>query len=122
MLRRRRALNTATATAALGGLAVGSLLLAPLATADAAVAHSAQQSAGAAAPPYGEIVVSDGAAIRIYAPGANGDVAPVRTISGSNTQLELTFGLALDPQGHIWVIDYGAGQIDEFAADAYGNV
>src|SRR5436305_421106 len=56
-------------------------------------------------PPFGEIVVAGGTSIRVFAPGAHGNVAPVRTISGTNTGLEGGFGATavdLDAAGNIW--------------------
>jgi hypothetical protein len=116
MRRRRRTLHAITATIGLTGLAFGSAYAAGPAIARPAAA------AVAAHPPYGEIVVSDGNAIKVFAPGANGDVAPIRTISGANTQIGTLYGLDLDPAGNIWVADHGSNQIEEFAANANGNV
>ena len=37
----------------------------------------------------------NGNSVTVYAPNANGNVAPIRTITGSNTQLSAPSGLAL---------------------------
>ena len=39
--------------------------------------------------------------VTIYAKGSNGNAAPIATIGGSNTGLELPWGIALDSKGNI---------------------
>jgi DNA-binding beta-propeller fold protein YncE len=114
---RRRTVLTVSAAAALGGMLAASV-------AEKAVAAPAGRGAPAlvATPPYGEIVVSDSGVIRVFAPDADGNVAPVRTIEGSNTGLGLTIAVDLDQNGNIWVMDYGNSRIAEFDAGADGNV
>ena len=55
-----------------------------------------------------------------YAPGANGNVAPIATLTGPATGVQLPTGIALDPAGQLWV-DNAAG-ISEYPAGANGNV
>ena len=43
--------------------------------------------------------------ILVYAPDANDNVAPIRTISGPNTGLANTVGIALDSAGNLYVAD-----------------
>jgi len=63
---------------------------------------------------------SNGGSVTVYAAGANGNVSPIRTISGSNTGLVDPGGIAVDATGHIYVADYTA--ITVYAAHAHGNV
>jgi hypothetical protein len=60
--------------------------------------------------------------VTVYAPGANGNVAPVRTIAGPNTGLVFSVGLALDADDNIYVSSYLPARIAVFAAGASGNV
>jgi len=62
-----------------------------------------------------------------FAAGAHGNVAPIRTISGSNTGLSggngFSFGLAVSKSsGEIFVSNPGSNAILGFAATASGNV
>lgn len=60
--------------------------------------------------------------VTVYAPGANGNVAPLRTIAGSNTGLVYSVGIALDADLNIYVSSYVSPEIAVFAAGANGNV
>src|SRR5579871_3805477 len=67
------------------------------------------------------------ATISEFAAGAHGNVAPIRTISGSNTGLSggngFSFGLAVSKaSGKIYVSNPGTNAILGFAATASGNV
>ena len=67
------------------------------------------------------------ATISEFAAGATGNVAPIRTISGSNTGLSggngFSFGLAVSKtSGEIFVSNPGSNAILGFAATASGNV
>jgi hypothetical protein len=67
------------------------------------------------------------ATISEFAAGAHGNVAPIRTISGSNTGLSggngFSFGLAVSKtNGEIFVSNPGTNAILGFAATASGNV
>jgi len=71
-------------------------------------------------------VVNNGAGIgqgsvTIYANAATGNVAPIRTIAGSNTGLDNPSGVALDNRGRIYVTDLNSNDSPTKAADA-GNV
>ncbi|CAM2939920.1 NHL repeat protein [Legionella steigerwaltii] len=57
-----------------------------------------------------------------FAAGANGNVAPIRNISGSNTTFIRPTGLWIDFAGNFWVADSDANSILKFAPDAVGNV
>ncbi len=64
--------------------------------------------------------------VTVYAASASGNVAPLQTISGSNTGLAVPQFIAVDASGNIWVTDQGSanntGSIREFAPNATGNV
>ncbi|MGB8964012.1 MAG: hypothetical protein WCB99_00100 [Candidatus Cybelea sp.] len=67
------------------------------------------------------------ATISEFAAGATGNVAPIRTIAGSNTGLSgangFSFGLAVSKKsGEIFVSNSGSNAILGFAAHATGNV
>jgi hypothetical protein len=75
--------------------------------------------------------VSDGTGLHVseFAPRADGDVAPLRTIQGSATGLtgKIANGLAVDPvTGDLYVMVVGAhfaapGSVEVFAPGASGN-
>ena len=58
--------------------------------------------------------------VAVYAPGASGNVAPIRTISGSNTGLYQPTYDAVDSSGRIYVTNLGT--VTVYAAGANGNV
>ncbi len=65
--------------------------------------------------------------VTVYAANAVGNVAPIRTIGGSNTALHHVEGIAVDAAGQLYVANVrDAGtrgdSITVFAADASGNV
>lgn len=62
------------------------------------------------------------ASITVYAKGANGNVAPIRTISGSNTELNGPNGIALDSSGNIYVSQYFSNSVTVYANGANGDV
>jgi hypothetical protein len=59
--------------------------------------------------------------VTVYAPSANGNAAPIRTISGSNTQLTYPNGPELDASGELYVADR-IGAVEVYANGANGNV
>jgi hypothetical protein len=63
-------------------------------------------------------------AILVFAPGANGAVAPMRFIAGKNTLLSAPTDVKVDKAGNIYVADEagGAGVVYVFASTASGNV
>ena len=83
---------------------------------------------GVASTATGELLVTDVQAhsVSVFAAGATGDVAPVRTIKGAATGLFRPYGVALLADGKIAVshatLVENQGQISVFAADADGDV
>ena len=63
-------------------------------------------------------------AILVFAPGANGAVAPTRFIAGKNTLLVAPTDVKVDNTGNIYVADEAAGMgiVYVFAPTASGNV
>ena len=47
--------------------------------------------------------------ITVYARGSNGDVTPTATITGANTGLQFPFGISLDSNGNIYVLNGAEG-------------
>ncbi|MBV9085125.1 MAG: hypothetical protein JOZ62_20815 [Acidobacteriaceae bacterium] len=66
----------------------------------------------ASPPPY----------ITSYSAGSNGNVTPLATIEGSNTQLSRPQGVALDLSENIYVANELSSTITIFAAGSVGNV
>jgi 6-phosphogluconolactonase (cycloisomerase 2 family) len=60
--------------------------------------------------------------VTVYAAGATGNVAPIRTIEGSQTGLNQPNAVALSASGNIFVTNYNADSVTVYAAGANGNV
>ncbi|MGA8533246.1 MAG: hypothetical protein WB615_03970 [Candidatus Tumulicola sp.] len=62
--------------------------------------------------------------VTVYAPGAHGNVKPIRTISGQNTGLYAApVAIAVDGSGRVYVVQSGyANSISVFATGANGDV
>jgi hypothetical protein len=60
--------------------------------------------------------------VTVYAAGANGDAAPIQSITGSNTGLVTASGIAVDSDRNIYVLSTGSAAMLVFAAGANGNV
>jgi hypothetical protein len=58
--------------------------------------------------------------VLVFAAGANGDVEPIRSISGARTQIGTPEGIALDGASNVYVVN-GTGVV-VYAAGANGNV
>jgi hypothetical protein len=78
--------------------------------------YVANQTIGAANCP------SATGAITVYSPGSNGNVAPAATISGSNTGLSNPYGLAIYPNGNLFVVNACNSSITEYAPPLNGNI
>jgi 6-phosphogluconolactonase (cycloisomerase 2 family) len=84
---------------------------------------------GVALDPSRHIYVANGfeptrgpGSVTVYAAGANGNVTPLRTISGANTRLDIPSDLALDSHGRIYVANSGSSNsVTVYAAGANGN-
>jgi 6-phosphogluconolactonase (cycloisomerase 2 family) len=60
--------------------------------------------------------------VTVYAPGANGDVAPTARIAGSSTGLSDPQDIAVDVSGKMYVANYVDDSVLVFALGAHGNV
>lgn len=60
--------------------------------------------------------------VTVYAAGANGNVAPIRTIGGANTGLSGPGGIVLATAGNVYVANYYPSRVTVYAAGANGNV
>jgi hypothetical protein len=80
---------------------------------------------GIALDASGDLYVSDFIAkdVLVFAPGAHGNTAPLRTIAGADTLLTQPAGMALDAAGNLYVANYGDANysVVEFAAGASGD-
>jgi sugar lactone lactonase YvrE len=83
---------------------------------------------GLALDPAGAVYVANvrDSTIAVFAPGASGDVAPVRRLGGPRTGLNLPPGIALDARRRIYVTNQrhyiqGEGSVTVYAPDADGN-
>ena len=65
---------------------------------------------------------SGSGSVTVYAAGANGNVAPIDTITGSNTGLVAPLALALDASNNTYVPNFNTATLTVYAAGANGNV
>lgn len=77
-------------------------------------------------PPFSSdiagIYVANSDSITVYAPGAGGNIAPVRTLPSSvNTKIHALSSIALDSAGYIYVANDGNSSIQVFPPGATGN-
>lgn len=75
--------------------------------------------ATAYAPYY--VANQDAHSISVYDPEANGNTAPIRTISGANTGLGLPANILQDASGQLYVTNFSGGAVLIFEAGAAGN-
>jgi sugar lactone lactonase YvrE len=59
--------------------------------------------------------------ILVYAPGASGDAAPIRTIGGAATGLSGPRQITFDQNGNLWVANRSGNSVTEYALGASGN-
>lgn len=74
--------------------------------------------------------------VNVYAPGSKGDVMPIATIKGKSTGISLPYGITVDSNGNIYVLNNGTGifdgcfgeidtaaaPIEIFAAGSHGDI
>jgi sugar lactone lactonase YvrE len=60
--------------------------------------------------------------VTVYAPNADGDAAPIRTILGAKTELNRPRGIAVDPRGTVYVAHTAELPVLAFSPGASGNV
>ena len=93
-------------------VAVAGLLIGMLASASA---QTAGPVSGVATPTMAApkltatIFVSNLGSITAYAPGSNGNVAPIAAISDRSNMIEMPYGIALDSKANIYVANYEGG-------------
>lgn len=94
-----------------GTAAVAGLLVAMLASASAQTAGRETSAATATAPPKltATIYVKNADSVTAYAPGSNGNVFPIASISDRANMLEEPWSIALDSKANIYVANYGGG-------------
>jgi len=68
------------------------------------------------------VVVNRGNAITVFSAGSNGNVSPSAIISGSNTELNSPYGIALDSSGNIYVANFAGNSVMVYPAASNGNV
>ncbi len=61
-------------------------------------------------------------AITVYPPRSSGNVAPFRSISGSNTHLYLPAGIAVDGVGNLYAVNQQDNSVQVFPPNADGNI
>jgi hypothetical protein len=59
--------------------------------------------------------------VTVFTAGATGNVAPLRQIVGSNTQLSAPEGCQLDSNLNLWVDNFNGDSITEYGPTANGN-
>ena len=80
--------------------------------------------AGAAgADPQGTLYVTDldTSSVDVFAPGVTGNVAPIRTIHGTNTGIDGPGDVKVSATGVVYVANYSGSSITEYAPGASGN-
>ncbi len=109
-------------TVAVAGLLVGILA--------SASAQTAGPESGVATPMptapklTATIFVSNGNSVTAYAPGSNGNVAPIASISDRSNLFSSPWGIAVDSKGNIYVASYdsgGRGAISVYRAGSNSN-
>lgn len=60
--------------------------------------------------------------VAVFAPGADGNVAPERVITGDNTMISWAQGLAVDSTGRLYVANRNTSTIAVFAPGSDGNI
>jgi sugar lactone lactonase YvrE len=74
---------------------------------------------------YGAVMITFDASVTVYTAGTDGNVAPIRTISGPSTGLGSSAGVVLDSSGNVYTAGFldGVGDtVNSYAAGSNGNV
>jgi hypothetical protein len=73
--------------------------------------------------PNGGVYLANGGSVLYFAPGANGNVAPTRTIAGAATGITYTTAVMVDSTGILYVANVSQStSILQFSPNAVGNV
>ena len=84
---------------------------------------SATAAASTSAAPYMYVANYDGSTVTEYeAKNASGNQPPVAAIEGDHTGLRNPAGLTLNSAGLLFVTNYGADSVTQYASGAAGNV
>jgi len=70
----------------------------------------------------GNTYVTGNSAVRVFGPGATGNAAPVRVISGVDTKLSGPGGIAVNAAGYVFVANQTSSSVTVYAPGADGNV
>jgi hypothetical protein len=103
-------------TVAVAGLFVGMLASA---SAQTTGPESGVATPTAATKLTATIFVSNGDSVTTYAPGSNGNVSPIASISDRSNMLEMPWGIALDSKANIYVANYEGGPVGIGAISVY---
>jgi len=68
---------------------------------------------------FGGATIGD--TIKVFAANASGDAAPLYTIAGTNTGLNVPGAIALDAEGRLYVANYESSTVTVYAPGASGN-
>jgi 6-phosphogluconolactonase (cycloisomerase 2 family) len=86
-----------------------------------AVITGVTEPGGIAVDAQGRIYVSESSSIVVYAANASGPATPLRTISGSLSQLSIAAGLIVH-NSEIAVVNYGSNSITVYPENGDGNI
>lgn len=87
-----------------------------------AAAHDGATTDATPNPGAGIYVSVAGGSIEMFAVGATGDTAPVRTLGGATTQLSLPVGFDVDGDGNLFVANRTGSTVTMYPASANGDV
>jgi hypothetical protein len=63
-----------------------------------------------------------GCRVTVYAENANGNATSIRSISGSSTQIDLPYGIAVDSSENVYVTQGATDSLNVYSKNANGNV
>ena len=75
---------------------------------------------GLAVDASGDLVATDSSnnAVDFFSPGANGAASPIKSVSGSNTQLSTPYQAAFDGNGNLYVLNAGNSSVTVYGASS----